>query len=597
MPMLDEIQGNLSTKFSTASWLSKQENVERIIDWITFYRRNIVLFILHYFGFSLYLYQAVILTQIHAKNTTSIIACRAAAKSWLLALYACAKCVLYPNTKIVICSSTKKQASLIVTEKIVKDLMQNSPNLAREIKKINTGSNDIEVIFRNGSSIIAVAPSDRSRGYRSNVLILEEFRQMDKEFVDRVAKPFQIARVAPYHALKQYSRLLEEPTTVYISSSGTTGEWIWDVCKDMLGGMLKGESKCLLAFDYSVVLRYGIKTKRQLIDDKHTVDPITWRIEYENEMMRENKNAFFTYSMLVKNQREKKCFYPRRDDDIRLKKKNPYEIPRQEGEIRILSCDVAFVDKKENDNSVFSCMRLLPESTEYRNQTSEGNSISIKQGYRRLLPYLESSKGGDVDRQAIRIKQLYDDFDADYVVLDVRNGGILIYDRLAKILYDEDRDKEYPAWSCMNDENISNRVKVAGAKPVVFAVTATPKLNSDIAASMRDVLLSQRIDLLISYNDAIDNRLNKIPEYVEAMDGETMAFYERPYLETQALISEMVALEYEIGKSTGVFHVFEVSSNTKDRYTSVSYGNYFASLLEQDLLSDNEEYRYTTLVN
>lgn len=114
--------------------------------------------------------------------------------------------------------------------------------------------------------------------------------------------------------------------------------------------------------------------------------------------------------MLVKNQREKKCFYPRRDDDIRLKKKNPYEIPRQEGEIRILSCDVAFVDKKENDNSVFSCMRLLPESTEYRNQTSEGNSISIKQGYRRLLPYLESSKGGDVDRQAIRIKQLYDRF-------------------------------------------------------------------------------------------------------------------------------------------------------------------------------------------
>ena len=216
--------------------------------------------------------------------------------------------------------------------------------------------------------------------------------------------------------------------------------------------------------------------------------------------------------------------------------------------------------------------------------------------YRRIVPYLEANPGSDVDRQAIRIKQLFYDFEADYVVLDTRNGGVLVYDRLAKVLYDEDRDKEYPPWTCMNDDVIANRVKVAGADPVVFAVNATQKLNSDIAICMRDVLTSKRIDFLINYNNAVDI-LNKIPEYAGAPDAETMHWYERPYLETQALIGEMIALEYEVGTQTGVFKIYETGRNTKDRYTSVSYGNWFASLLEQDLLSDQSEYEYVTFIN
>ena len=37
--------------------------------------------------------------------------------------------------------------------------------------------------------------------------------------------------------------------------------------------------------------------------------------------------------------------------------------------------------------------------------------------------------------------------------------------------------------------------------------------------------------------------------------------------------------------------------NTKDRYTSLSYGNWFASLLEQDLLSDTSDCDYVVLAN
>jgi hypothetical protein len=300
--------------------------------------------------------------------------------------------------------------------------------------------------------------------------------------------------------------------------------------------------------------------------------------------------------MISQNQVLKKPFYPRTTIDFRSRKKNPHDIPKQIGEIRIVSCDMAFIENEKNDNSVFSCIRLLPESMTYSKQDNN-ETVEIKQGYRRVVPYLEAQQGGDTGRQAIRIRQLYEDFSADYIVLDTRNSGISIYDLLAKIMYDEERDCEYSPLSCMNDESIANRIKITGANPVIFAVNASQKLNSDIALSMRNVLEDKRIDLLVNHSNAMEEILPNVIEYKNAMDVDVQLFYEKPFLETQSLISEMTSLISERKEQTGAIIVSEQGSNRKDRYTSISYGSYFASLLEQDLLSDSSEYEYTTFIN
>ena len=74
----------------------------------------------------------------------------------------------------------KKTIKLLITEKIEKELMNLSPNLRREIKKINTNNNDVEVIFHNGSSFVVQPCNDDARGARSTILIVDEFRQCDK---------------------------------------------------------------------------------------------------------------------------------------------------------------------------------------------------------------------------------------------------------------------------------------------------------------------------------------------------------------------------------------------------------------------------------
>ena len=191
--------------------------------------------------------------------------------------------------------------------------------------------------------------------------------------------------------------------------------------------------------------------------------------------------------------------------------------------------------------------------------------------------------------QARRIRQLYEDFSADYIVLDVRNAGLACLDLLSKVMYDEDRDVEYKPLSCMNNENLANRIQNPNAQPVIYAIEASLKLNNDIAFSLRDILESQRIDFLESLSNAKEGFLSNIDEYLLTDEPGIQLWYERPFIESQMFANETSNLVYERAETTGLVRVHEQGNNRKDRYTSVSYGNYFISLLEQDLLSEEDE--------
>lgn len=595
----DEKQKELYKKFPTNHFLSNEKVMDNFLQWNTFFRRNLHRVATDYLGLKLHLYQILILYLMGISRFIAIIASRSAAKSYIIAIYACCICIVKPGSKVVLSSATKGQSKLIISEKIRNELMANSPMLRKEIRTIKDNQNEVIVFFRDNSTITVVPASENGRGYRSTCIIREEFRQIDKHIEDSVLAPFQIIRTPPYMLDAAYEgnkELQEESVDVYISSSWLdNGHWMWKIVDQAYDGMIDGQDMCLLAFDESITLKHNIKSMTYMQNEKKKQDPLTWRIEFLNERVKEDTSAYFTYSMLQKNQRVKKAFYPRRNIDARFNKKNIYDIPKQSGELRIVSCDMAFVENKRNDNSIFSCMRLLPEFTNFtRNDSSV---VNISNGYRRIVPYMESVQGGDTAKQALRIRQLFEDFHADYIVLDLRNAGISIYDMLARVMYDDERDCEYSPLSCMNDEKVANRVLAEGAEPCIFVINATPKLNSDIAQDFRRTLDEERIDLLVSFEKASEEILPNITDYVNAPDADTQLFYESPFLETQALISETTGLIYEKNVQTGAITIKERGSNRKDRYTSVSYGSYFAGLLEQDLISDKDEYEYEVFVN
>ena len=595
----DENQLSLYKNFPSTHYLSNQKNVLNTMAWCSFWRRNLHLFVRDYLKLSLYPYQQIAIYEMGISNFICMIASRNDAKSFIIALYACCRCILYPGTLFVIGSATKGQSKLMVSAKIQDELMQWSKPLAAEIEKVSTSANDTYVKFRNSSKIIVYTANDNARGNRSHASCREEFRQIDKKIEDSVISPFQTVRNRPYMRKNIGNKLYgdipilqENPVDIYISSSWIDdGNWMWGIVDQAFNGMLKNDGSILLTFDESITLKHHLKTMKQMKREKKKQDPITWKTEFLNLRVKDSVSSYFTYKMLMDRQVSKHVFYPRTTIDFKSGKKNKYAIPKLDNEIRVVSNDIAFVAGDKNDNSVYSCIRGIPEVVTYN---TDDNSIEVKQGFRRQYPYIESNQIGDTTLQAIRIRQLYEDFNADYIVIDCRNGGLQILYTLQKVLYDEERGVEYPPLKCMNNKEYAKVCQDSNAKECIFAINATQTLNSDIAIAFRKNLMEGKIDFLVNLNTAKEEILSSIKEYSDVSEGSTQTMLEMPFIQTQLMISECAELQYEKMPNTGVIKIYEQGSNRKDRYTSCSYGSYFLDQMELDLQSKKPTHQIPT---
>lgn len=597
----DQNQLDIYKHFPSTHYLSKPDNVLHVLAWGTFFRRNMHRFVIDYLKISLYEYQALAIYEMGISNLVCIIASRNDAKSFIVAVYAVARCLLYKGTKFRIGSSTEKQAKLIVSEKIIDELCEWSPILRKEIEDYSTRNSDIFVKFRNGSKITVFVANENARGLRSNAICREETRMIKKKVEDSVISPFQTPRKPKYLFKPEYKNnkdLKEQPVDIYISSSWyDDGNWMWDVAHQALVAMKNHKGGLMLAFDESIAIKHELKTIEQLVKERKKQDPTTWKIEFLNLKVKDSLSSYFTYAMLINRQISKHPFYPRNIVDIKAGKRNKYFIPKLDNEIRVISNDIAFVAGSQNDNSVYACIRGIPESVTFEN---DEHSVEVKQGFHRSYPYMESNQIGDTTLQAIRIRQLYEDFDADYIVLDTRNGGLQIAYTLQKVLYDDQRGVEYSPLKVMNNDEYAKVCSDPSAKPCIYVINATQNLNSDIAIAYRKNLIEGRIDFLVNFNTAREEILSSNQDYINAMsknDPEYQTEFERPFLETQAMISECAELQYEKMPQTGAIKIYEKGKNRKDRYTACSYGSYFFDQLELDLLSTSSDYDYTTLIN
>ena len=165
-------------------------------------------------------------------------------------------------------------------------------------------------------------------------------------------------------------------------------------------------------------------------------------------------------------------------------------------------------------------------------------------------------------------------------------NGISIYDDCTRLLYDEDRDEEYPAWTAMNNETMNDRRLDRNALPFIYSIKGHKQLNHKIAVGLRNGFQKGRIKLLQSElhgKDFLEE--NKALGYRDKSEYDKAKML-NPYIQTTALTNELVNLEYEsIG---GYIKIKEVGANRKDRYSSLAYGNYYADILEEGLKRKSE---------
>ena len=478
-------------------WMASSAHQRAFLEWNSFFRRNPHLFAKYYLGLKLFTYQQIILWGLFQSDNAIIEAARAAAKSFILGVYCVVRAILYPGTHIIIASSTRRQAALIISDKIIKELCSMSPMLRREIKSSKDNQLETSITFKNGSFIEIVTLSDSARGHRAHVIVIDEGRNIldDGEVVKKVIVPFLISRQPEFARLPEYNgrkEFIEEPVQIQISSSTDDQHWLSKASVNAMKGMLAGDGSVFFALDYAICLKHGIKTRKQMITAYREADPITRITEYDNIMMRQGSQSFFTYSELRNRQMIQRPFYPKTTDEFITKAKLINPIQRQDGEVRIVAADFAAVNRSGNDNSAFSLMRLLPDVGD------DGHKV-----YRVQIVYLEAFKGTEIRAQAVRLQQLKHDFDAQYLVVDARNIGISVLDTLARVLTDPDRGVEYKPLRCMNDPVIAARVNNPSADECVFAINATVKLNSEMLMTVKAMLMEKTVEFLIPKDDGM----------------------------------------------------------------------------------------------
>lgn len=547
--------------------MSKSERLmEGIGVWTSYYRLFPHIFCRDVLGIRLKCFQQILIYFMMHFNYFMYLASRGQGKSFLTAIFCCVRCILFPESKIIVAAGQKSQA-IEVLEKI-DELRRKSHNLAREIDELKTGANDARCNFKNGSWIRVVASNQGARSKRANVIVVDEFRMVDKTIIDTVLRKFMTAPRQPKYLEKpEYSHLKERNKELYLSSCWFKHHWSWDKVKAYAKSILDGKSYFVCSLPYQLAIKENLLDRRQVEDEMGESDfsPIGWLMEMEALFYGESEKAFFKYEDLEKNRVMTKPIYPKSFYN-RVKDKDFKYEPKKEGEIRVISCDIAGMAGNANDASVYTLLRLIPNKA--------------KTSYDKYVSYMESLEGGHATIQALRIRRLYEEFDCDYIAIDTQSFGLGIYDQLCQNLYDKELDIDYEAFSCINDEAMANRCLSSDAPKVIYSIKANANLNSEANILLRDSLKRNKLRLLTNENEGREflNHIKKIKELPE----EEKTDFLMPYIQTNFLVNEMINLE-RVETDNNLIKLKEPSNRRKDRFSSLLYANYVAKILESNL--------------
>lgn len=547
---------------------SREERVfEGVAAWAAFYRANPHRFVKDYLGINLKLFQQILLVMMDWGNYTAYIAARGQGKSFLISLYCCVRCILYPGTKICIAAGRRSQ-SINILEYIQNQFMINSPSLKCEIKNITTSQNNPFCLFENGSIIKVVTANDTARGNRANIVICDEFRMIPETAINTVLRRLTSdERHPPYRDNPEYAHISERNKEIYLTSAWFKDHWSYKKVEDFYAKMVQAGPYFVCGLPYQLSIKEGLYSAEQAIEEmsEATFNESQWAREMECCWTGDVEGSFFNYEAINRTRRLKFPMLPSYALPSKLAAKDMGIVNKQVDEIRIISVDVALMSstkKSENDATAIFVNRMTPNA--------HGRYYSN-------IVYTESHEGETTQRQALRIRRLYEEYSADYIVIDGKGVGAGVVDLLLDDIYNPDTGETYGALSCYNNPDIAARCTDMDAPKALWVINnQTARFNSECAFSLREGFRSGKIRLLANEYDAEDY-LSEVRGWGSINPVEKTAV-RLPYIDTTYLVDEIINLKYEDTQS-GV-KVYEKSGYRKDRYSSLSYNYWVACQLE-----------------
>ena len=551
-----------------------QEKSERLMNgvayWAAFYRKNPQRLCKDYLNVHLKLFQKILLYAMMYNNYFMYLASRGQGKTWLTALFCVVRSILFPGSKIVVCSSTRTQGNevlLKITDDFCKNYGWGSCNLNNEIAYKAVGQNKAVIEFKNGSWIRVVTASDSGRGARANVLIVDEFRMVDLDTINTVLRRFLTAPRTPGYLNKQeFVHLAERNKEIYMSSCWYKSHWSFEKVKAYFVNMLDDMKKYFVcSLPYQLAIMENLLSREQVEDEMSELDfdPIKFSMEMESLFFGDTDGAFFTYDDISKRRKIKNSFYA-----LPLYNSRNIKVPDLAfGERRILSVDVALLASKKHDNDA-ACLTI--NSAVPISETSFSSNIV----------YMETHEGLTTDELGIMVMRMFYQYKCTDIALDTNGLGIGVYDFIIKDQYDSETGETYRALSCCNDSDMAERCKIREAKKVIWSIKGSPSFNTEMCIALRTGFQNGRINLLVSEFEAEEIIKTNYKTYTKLPPKE-QALYKAPYAQTSFLINELINLEHTVNGAN--IKLTEKTGMRKDRYSSLGYNYWVVGQIEKKI--------------
>lgn len=493
-------------------------------------------------------------------------------KTFLTAIFCCVKCILYPGQKVVVVSGTLKQANEVLL-KIQDELMYKSPILRNEIKRCNIGQNDATIEFWNGSWIKTRTSSDSARSARANLIVVDEYRMVDKLILDTVIRKFLAdSRHPAYLDNPEYAHLQERNQEVYMSSAYYKDSWAYEKAQAYTVNFFDDSKKYFIAaLPYQLSIYERLLSREQIEDEMSEADfsLTTFSMEMEVIWLGDSDDSFFKLDDLNRIRRLDKGLLPLSLYD------NQEDVPlAPDSGHRLLSLDIALMistKKKKNDASAL-----------YINDLDQITDLK----YRSNFVYGETFEGLTTDQLGLILMRYFHHYNCTEIVMDCAGVGLGVYDYICQEHYDPETGETYPAMKCVNDDEMAIRCKDDQALEVVYSVKASQRFNSEICTSLRNGIKNGKINLLKS-EIMIDDYLSKADKNYKRLSPTEQNRYKMAYIQTTMAIYELIKLQATT--SNNMITVKEVSGMRKDRYSSIAYNFWLACQLEQKLKPKNKD--------
>ena len=531
-----------------------REEMENMVRMFTLYPDYLIDLITPYGSyFKLFFYQRIFLRVGMRYQEVSGTFPRAYSKSFLDFILNVIKGIVLPGAKGFVCADTKKQAAMIVEEKMNEDF-RLFPFFVNELKISevdkakkkygNVGNDYAEMKFRNDSQMDIVNTTNAGRGGRRHLGNLEEFAFMDGDNVNEVVIPLlNVDRRTVAGLLNPTEPHAQQ---IMITTAGYKGTYAHDRVLECLVHMATEPGKAFcFGGDYRIPVMHGLlsvdKVKDKMKSSSYKLE--SFLREYCSVWTGGSEESYYSYSQI------EKCRTVIRP-----------ELKRENGFTGFYVCAVD-VARFEGDQTVAEIFKVYPEGERYKIH----------------LVNLKLLNGTHFRDQAAMLKQLDLDFDFKAIVMDINGNGA----GLADYMIDEQEVNGiyYQPYGFLNKTKYSATEKRGNVRKL-FGIEANRTLNSEIYTNAHIILSLKRISLLLNERQA-RRYFSRYKSWLK-MSPVKQATRLIPYVQTTKLQDQLANLKAGLDTNSTIVLTRINSHTRKDLVSSFVYGLYYINLIEEE---------------